>query len=227
MGGTVKDLVAKQFDEAMVFRSSLDRETDRGVALICAAYVEDQLKELLEGEFVDLPKVVDNLFNHNGPLGTFSAKIDICLVMGLIGQDMHRGLHLIRKIRNTFAHFHWPRSFVDQDIAAQCRELYGSIAPLLECEKAREIFINCSMSSIAIVQVGILRAQHTPLSTSRRHEKPGMGMETLHTRMKQIAERLPEERVKRLNNPETRWEEYRLLLIDAMAMDYEPAESVE
>jgi len=39
-----------------------------------------------------------------GPLGTFSVKIDVAFSLGLLGTEIYRDLHLLRDVRNAFAH---------------------------------------------------------------------------------------------------------------------------
>lgn len=46
----------------------------------------------------------NEVFDNNGSLGTFSAKIGLAYCMGLISENEHRLLQTIRKIRNSFAH---------------------------------------------------------------------------------------------------------------------------
>src|SRR5206468_5368147 len=94
-----------KLDEVADFRFSLSNETDRGAALVCAAFLEEDLKALLERYFTDVPKVVSRLLDQSGPLATFSAKIDLSFVSGLISEEMYRALHLLRRIRNSFAHY--------------------------------------------------------------------------------------------------------------------------
>jgi len=59
-------------------------------------------------------------------LGTFSARIDAAYCLGLLSKDENRDLHLIRKIRNDFAHKLIDMSFESQEIASRCRELKGA-----------------------------------------------------------------------------------------------------
>src|SRR3954467_15011221 len=80
-------------NEVLEFRSSLTPETDRGVALVCAAYLETELEGLLRKAFVDVPKVVEHLFEPSGTIGTLSSKIDLALAIGQIESETHRGLH--------------------------------------------------------------------------------------------------------------------------------------
>jgi DNA-binding MltR family transcriptional regulator len=96
--------ILEHLDQVILFRQTLSAETDRGVALVCAAYLDGELKALLEKTFVDAPNTIDKLFEGTGPLATFSSRIDLALAIGLLRGESHRGLHLIRKIRNDFAH---------------------------------------------------------------------------------------------------------------------------
>jgi hypothetical protein len=48
---------------------------------------------------------------QNAPLATFSARIDAAYQFGLISHFLARDLHLIRKIRNEFAHHPFDRTF--------------------------------------------------------------------------------------------------------------------
>ena len=49
----------------------------------------------------DAPK---SLFEGNGPFSTLSSKIDVAYALGLLSSEERRELHLLRKIRNEFAH---------------------------------------------------------------------------------------------------------------------------
>jgi hypothetical protein len=61
------------------------------------------------------------IFNDDGALCTFSARIDLGVLIGLYPELFQRKLHLIRRIRNNFAHSMQPVSFKSQ--AADCRKL--------------------------------------------------------------------------------------------------------
>jgi DNA-binding MltR family transcriptional regulator len=116
--------MSNKFDEVFEFRQSLTNETDRGCALMAASYLEAELEKLLRKFLVDNDKIKDELFGHSHPLGSFSAKIDIAYLLGLIGPKIQRDLHLIRKIRNDFGHVAAPISFTDQAMSSRCRELH-------------------------------------------------------------------------------------------------------
>lgn len=59
---------------------------------------------LLEKYLIPCPNSIDQLFSNNGPLGTFSSKIDLCHRLGLIDSEFTKSIHLIRRLRNSFAH---------------------------------------------------------------------------------------------------------------------------
>ncbi|MEM7803283.1 MAG: DUF4145 domain-containing protein [Pseudomonadota bacterium] len=102
----------------------LDRETDRSVAIIAAALVDSALQDLVQG-FLIPSKKQDRciLSGYDSPLGTFSAKIDAALQFGLISADLHRDLHLLRKIRNDFAHDPFELTFESAAVSSRVREL--------------------------------------------------------------------------------------------------------
>jgi DNA-binding MltR family transcriptional regulator len=150
-------------DEVMRFRDSLDRETDRGVALVCAAYLDEELKNLLEKTLVDEPKVVERLLGQSGPLGDFSSKIDLAFGMGIIKAESHWGLHIVRKIRNDFAHVQAMRSFADAGTAERCRELI-KLNPYADEKDPRKIFTRACMSILAELHAKVEQAEHQEVS---------------------------------------------------------------
>jgi len=87
---------------------TLSKESDRGVVLISAAFLEEALEALLRARFsIRHPKSkssIKPLFDSSGPLSTFSAKIKICYAMDLMGKWMYEDLEIVRKVRNEFAH---------------------------------------------------------------------------------------------------------------------------
>ncbi|HHF3077038.1 MltR family transcriptional regulator [Vibrio diabolicus] len=79
-------------------------ESDRGAVLIAAAMVELELENLLKAKLVDTDKKKDPIFEHNGPLGNFSSKIEMAYRLGLITQKQNLMFNTFRKLRNQFAH---------------------------------------------------------------------------------------------------------------------------
>jgi DNA-binding MltR family transcriptional regulator len=109
--------------EIFLFRRELTRETDRGAALFAAAHLDDRLKLLLQAFFIPDESVASAIFKGSGALSTFSSRIDLAYLLGLVSSSVHRNLHLIRKIRNDFAHMSFPIAFGTESIAGRCREL--------------------------------------------------------------------------------------------------------
>lgn len=80
-------------------------ESDRGAVLVAAAMIENSLNDLLRIYLAPQPSVTDSLFDGpNAPLGSFAAKIDVAHRIGILSDKFARDLHLIRRIRNDFAH---------------------------------------------------------------------------------------------------------------------------
>ncbi len=82
----------------------LERESDRGAVLISTGFLEQQLKDVLLAFMLTSPRADELVDGGNAPLGTFGARITACYVLGLISEDEHADLHLLRRIRNDFAH---------------------------------------------------------------------------------------------------------------------------
>ena len=70
-----KQYLDEKIEEVAEFRFSLDRETDRGCALLAVAYLEEELKVLLKKCLVERPDVDKHIFSYQGPLGNFPPKL--------------------------------------------------------------------------------------------------------------------------------------------------------
>ena len=114
---------AERIRKITQFRNVLIGETDRGCALMAAAFIDDSLKLLLKRNLVDDENALDDLFDHNGPLGTFSGKINLSYSMGFIPKNVKRDLHILRKIRNDFAHTAEQIGFDNGVISSRCHSL--------------------------------------------------------------------------------------------------------
>lgn len=145
--------MSDRFDEVADFRASLNPETDRGCALMAASFLDSEL-ELLLGQFVvDDSKVIEETFSQGKPIGTFSSRIDLAYLLGLIGKSTRRDLHLIRKIRNDFGHTHRPLSFADQNVSNRCRELTYTQRP--DTDPPRKHFISAAVGALAIIHTAM------------------------------------------------------------------------
>jgi hypothetical protein len=102
-----------------------------------------------------------------GPLGSFSARIELCYALGLSPKQVRRDLILIRKIRNDFAHQAKTLTFDDPGIADRCAELFYSMlgAPA----RPRPKFTNAVMAICAVLHHSIEFATHQSVpSTEER-----------------------------------------------------------
>jgi hypothetical protein len=66
------------------FLDDLQKESDRGCAMVAAAYLEESLESLLRAAFISDPKAVDELFDPMRPISDFAAKTEVSYCLGLI-----------------------------------------------------------------------------------------------------------------------------------------------
>jgi hypothetical protein len=86
------------------FIDDFARESDRAAVVLGAAKLDQQLYRILQKVLLPNPGSTDELLDGDSPLSTFSARTNLCYRLGLIDRDLSRALHLIRRIRNSFAH---------------------------------------------------------------------------------------------------------------------------
>src|SRR5512137_1033858 len=90
--------------QALTLIKEIETQTDRGVAIVGSAWIEEELYAAIEC-FVENDKAAWNrLFGKSGPLSSFSAKIDLARILGMVSAAIATDLHIIRTIRNEFAH---------------------------------------------------------------------------------------------------------------------------
>lgn len=85
-------------------------ETDRGAAVLAGSYMENFLGIYLRSRMHD-SSLSDKMFSSTGPLATFAQRIDFSQAFGFLPPGVCTELHLIRKIRNHFAHHPKTASF--------------------------------------------------------------------------------------------------------------------
>jgi len=102
---TTSEEIIQRRDELF---EALSKESDRGVVLISASFLEEALEALLRARFSirhsKSKSSINPLFGTFGPLDSFSAKVKICYATDLIGEWMYGDLEIVRKLRNDFAH---------------------------------------------------------------------------------------------------------------------------
>ena len=91
-------------DEFISFVQEFDSETDQAAVILGAAKLDTLLYQLISKLLLPSTTSIDELLEGESPLGTFSSRINITYRLGLIDAAFAKALHLIRKIRNAFAH---------------------------------------------------------------------------------------------------------------------------
>ncbi|MFT3736914.1 MAG: MltR family transcriptional regulator [Rhodocyclaceae bacterium] len=104
---------------------SFKSETDRGAAVLAGSYVENYLGIFLKEKMVD-PSLADRLFASEGALSSFSQRIDLAQAFGFLSKVQCDDLHLIKKIRNHFAHHPKEASFDKQPVSDWVNNLIAS-----------------------------------------------------------------------------------------------------
>jgi hypothetical protein len=115
------------------YYGQLRLESERGSAIVGAALIDDTLEEMLKALMIASDQKDDELFNGPyAPLGGLSAKIDLTYRTGLISPKVRASLHLIRKLRNDFAHVSRQIDFETQSVHSRIRELFNLNKELFE-----------------------------------------------------------------------------------------------
>ncbi len=145
-------------EQITAFLAELETQTDRGVAVIAAAVLDELMQMLLLARFIKIgSERKDALFQKIGaPLSPFSAKIELAFALGIISNEARLTAHLIRDVRNKFAHRIEQLSFDHPEVA----EILD--ARLLASAKTagktrRERFLR-SFQAVALVLYGTLSA---------------------------------------------------------------------
>jgi hypothetical protein len=101
----------------------IEKQNDRGAAIIAGALLEDFVVDAIKTRLLPDEKVIDQFLTGMGPLATFSAKIDMAYLLKIVTSDCRRVMHIIRRVRNEFAHGLQPLSFETPRIQDMCSNL--------------------------------------------------------------------------------------------------------
>ncbi|MFZ1107438.1 MAG: hypothetical protein WAN43_03675 [Rhodomicrobium sp.] len=110
--------------QAEDWRRELKYGSDRSICIIAVANLEAWLADLICTKFAysDVD-TLDRLYRPEGPLSTFSCKIELAYAMGLISDEDRLELNKIKNIRNDFAHNTSIITFETQAIKELCLTL--------------------------------------------------------------------------------------------------------
>jgi hypothetical protein len=87
-----------------MFIKDFKKETDRAAVILGVAKLDLILYQMIQATLIPNPHSKDELLDDDGPLSTFSSKINLAYRLGIIDAGYARALHLCRRIRNEFAH---------------------------------------------------------------------------------------------------------------------------
>jgi DNA-binding MltR family transcriptional regulator len=114
--------IEKLSSESKNLFSILSSEPDFSKVLIAASFLDQSLSSMLYRYFLE-SRVANLLLDSRGALGTFSTRIDLSYVLGLINKPIFQDLSTISEIRNIFAHSHLTVSFKTPIIVEKCSKL--------------------------------------------------------------------------------------------------------
>lgn len=106
------------------FEREARTESERAIPIITVSVLDEALTALLKSALLPCATSTDPLFDGAySPMGSFSAKIDFASRLGLVSAGVAQSLHIIRKIRNDFAHDIASCSFEQATVRNRVREL--------------------------------------------------------------------------------------------------------
>ncbi len=138
--------------------TTLTKGSDRDAAILGGSILEELLNRLLRKKLVQSPIFEDAIENSNGSLSTFSNKIQLSYLMGLISKKMYDNLTVIRKIRNKFAHEIVGSSFENEQIKSKVENnlTYAKIPLFTEWLSAASVkdqfLLHCTVIEVALVK---------------------------------------------------------------------------
>lgn len=97
----------------------LNKQDDLAVVMVTASYLDAALAAMLHRFFIE-SSISDRLLDVHGPVGTLSARADLCYALTLIDKFLYQDLVRILEIRNMMAHSHLAMDFTTREVARVC-----------------------------------------------------------------------------------------------------------
>lgn len=111
-------------DDISLLLREIESTNDRSTAIMGSSFLDHFIGLAITSRLRPISRTLqDKLFEGSGPFATFSAKINVGFALSLYEDEARHDLHLIRDIRNDFAHSMTPRRFGDIDIRKLCDQL--------------------------------------------------------------------------------------------------------
>jgi DNA-binding MltR family transcriptional regulator len=129
--------------------STLDLDSERAIGIVIGSMIENRLQRAMLAKFHRSKQIEERLLQASGPLGSFSAKIDLACLIGLISTEAHHDLMVLKDIRNRFAHDLSILNFASQQIRdkAQNFKLLNSYVAEAEIIDGKQMFANMDPSA--------------------------------------------------------------------------------
>jgi len=116
---SLRDLSDEEFDATI---SEIESGSDRVAGIMCATVLQNTPCGAIISQLKDQSEVA-KLFDERGPLNTFSGQIMMGRALGLYNGRVEDMLHIVRKVRNKFAHSVVSLDFKDPQIVGWCSSL--------------------------------------------------------------------------------------------------------
>lgn len=97
--------------------------TDRGCVLVWASMLDEMLRRVIEAFLINDQKKTKDFLQNNGPLSSFSSRINAAFLLGLINDGEAKSLNWVRGIRNEFAH-QYGIKLDNSSLTDKCQNLY-------------------------------------------------------------------------------------------------------
>jgi hypothetical protein len=100
-------------------------QNDRACGILFGGWIDLALVSAIKSTLrPDLTRILeDSLFDFEGPIRTFSSRINLAYALSIFGEKTKHDLDLIRLIRNQFAHCRLPLHFEIPEVKAVCDHL--------------------------------------------------------------------------------------------------------
>lgn len=125
-----------------VFREEFEKESERACVILATAMLDQALEAILKARLVPISSPKDELLEDvYAPISSFSARINLAHRIGLISVKFSRDLHIIRDIRNDFAHDIRGCTFDNDSVRNRVLALVRSSGIVERCPRSRRSFI--------------------------------------------------------------------------------------
>lgn len=143
-------------DNEKALFEGLENDSDRAAAIIAGSIIDIRLTAAIKHRLRRDDVIENKLFQSSGPLGTFSAKIDLARLMGIISAPAYRDIHIIRDIRNSFAHDLRIRDFKSASIRDRAMNLKLIDTHVLAQVPGVPDQLHVSVAPGAVPRIGVL-----------------------------------------------------------------------